>query len=91
MKPLLISATALALLAGPALAQYGGGAQNSGGPYGSYQRSQGYYGGYGYYAPPPHYGPPAYVGGYYGGEGCMVVRRRIDPWGRVYLRRVWVC
>jgi hypothetical protein len=86
MKTLYLAGAALALLAGPALAQYGGGAQNSGGPYGSYLRSQGYYGGYGY-APPPYYGPPAYGGGY----GCTVTRRRVDPWGRVYLRRVWVC
>jgi hypothetical protein len=87
MKKLLFAAAALALTCGSAFAQYGGGAQNSGGPYGSYQRSQGYYGGYGYDAPAPYYGPAPYRGGY----GCTVVRRHIDPWGRVYLRRVWVC
>ena len=58
MSKAFLFAAGFALLAGPAMAQYGGGGQNSGGPLGSYLRNQGhgyggYYGGYGYYAPPP--------------------------------------
>jgi len=81
MKASLAAGVALALLSGPALAQYGDGAQNAGGPLGSYALSAGinyggygygpYYGGHGYYGPPPVYswGGPAYYGypGYYGG------------------------
>ena len=76
----LFLGAALALLSSPALAQYGGGGHNSGGPLGSYERSGGYYGGYGYapypggygyYGPPPVYswGAPVQYGypGYYGG------------------------
>ena len=63
MKTALALGAALALLSGPALAQYGGGAHNSGGPLGSYARSGGYYGGYGY---GPYYGGYGYApyGGY---------------------------
>jgi hypothetical protein len=80
MSKAFLFAAGFALLAGPAMAQYGGGGQNSGGPLGSYLRNQGhgyggYYGGYGYYAPPPvYYGGPAYYGGYYpydGGGGAL--------------------
>ncbi len=39
MKKVLMFAAALALLSAPALAQYGGGGQNSGGPRGSAMRS----------------------------------------------------
>jgi len=74
MKKALLVAAGLALTAAPALAQYGGGGHNSGGPRGSYLRSQGY-GGYGYgggygggyyyeprryYAAPRYYAPRAY-------------------------------
>src|SRR4051794_31412322 len=81
MKTALALGAALFLLAAPALAQYGGGAQNSGGPLGSYARSAGVgyggpYGGYVYgpdysgYRPPAYsWGGPVYYGypGYYGG------------------------
>jgi hypothetical protein len=77
MKTSLALGVALILLSGPALAQYGDGAQNSGGPLGNYARSAGMnyggygygpsYGGYGYYGPPPvyswGYGYPGYGGG----------------------------
>jgi len=73
MKTAFALGAALALLSSPALAQYGGGGHNSGGPLGSYERSGGYYGGYGYYGPPPVYswGAPVYCGypGYYYGGG----------------------
>jgi hypothetical protein len=85
MKKALLCAAALTLIAGPALAQYGGGGHNSGGPRGSYLRSYGYgggwYGGPVYYAPAPVYaygGPvyygyaPAYGYGYgYGGGAAL--------------------
>jgi len=60
MKASLTLGAAL-FLATPALAQYGGGAQNSGGPLGSYARSAGvgYGGPYGGYA----YSPGAYSWG----------------------------
>ena len=64
MKTALVFGAALALLAAPALAQYGGGAQNAGGPLGSYARRAGI--NYGYGGP---YGGYAY-GPYYGGYGA---------------------
>jgi hypothetical protein len=83
---------ALVLLATPTLAQYGGGAQNSGGPLGSYARSAGagyggLYGGYGY---GPDYGAfrPAYSWGgpvYYGYPGYHP-RRIYRRHARVYRR-----
>lgn len=87
MKTPLALGVALALLSGPAFAQYGGGAQNSGGPLGSYARSAGSYGYapyYGsYYVPAPVYswGGPAYYGypGYY-------ERRVYRPYARIYRR-----
>jgi hypothetical protein len=90
MKTASVLGVALALLAAPALAQYGGGAQNAGGPLGSYARRAGidygsggpyggsaygpYYGGYG--APAYSWGGPVYYGypGYYGGSGILVAR-----------------
>jgi hypothetical protein len=63
MKTASVLGAALALLAAPALAQYGGGAQNAGGPLGSYARRAGIDYGYGGYAYGPYYGgygPPAY-------------------------------
>jgi hypothetical protein len=84
MKKALLIAAGLALAAAaPAFAQYGGGGQNSGGPRGSYLRSQGlggygYGGGYGggyYYAPRRHYAPRAYYGGGYGYGRPYYVRR----------------
>ncbi len=47
MKTALVLGAALVLLAAPALAQYGGGAQNAGGPLGSYARRAGIDYGYG--------------------------------------------
>jgi hypothetical protein len=48
MKASFAAGVALALLCGPALAQYGDRAQNAGGPLGSYARSARiHYGGYG--------------------------------------------
>lgn len=82
MKTALALAS-LALFSGPALAQYGGGAHNSGGPLGSYARSTGadigygyspYYGGHGYYVAAPEYswGGPTYYGyGSYYPEGAI--------------------
>ena len=90
MKTASVLGAALALLAAPALAQYGDGAQNAGGPLGSYARRAGinygyggpyggyaygpYYGGYG--APAYSWGGPVYYGypGYYGGSGILVAR-----------------
>ena len=78
MKKALVLSAALALLSGPALAQFSG--QSASGPLGSYARKGGYYGGWGYapygygygpyygaYAAAPvySYGGPAYYGGYY--------------------------
>src|SRR4051794_39270895 len=67
MKTASVLGAALALLAVPALAQYGDGAQNAGGPLGSYARragiNYGYGGPYGGYAYGPYYGghwPPAH-------------------------------
>ena len=67
MKTAPVLGAALALLAAPALAQYGDGGQNAGGPLGSYARragiNYGYGGPYGGYAYGPYYGgygPPAY-------------------------------
>jgi hypothetical protein len=90
MKTASVLGAALALLAAPALAQYGGGAQNAGGPLGSYARragiDYGYGGPYGGYASSPFYGgygPPAYswggpvyygYPGYYGGPGILAAR-----------------
>ena len=69
MKTASVLGAALVLLAAPALAQYGGGAQNAGGPLGSYARragiDYGYGGPYGGYAYGPYYGGygvPAYLG-----------------------------
>jgi hypothetical protein len=87
-RVLRIVGAALALLAAPALAQYGGGAQNAGGPLGSYARRAGinYGGPYGGYTYGPYYGgygPPAYSWGgpgyygyprYRGGPGILVAR-----------------
>ena len=90
MKTASVLGAALALLAAPALAQYGGGAQNAGGPLGSYARRAGVnygyggpYGGYaygpnygGYAAPAYSWGGPVYYGypGYYGGPGILASR-----------------
>jgi hypothetical protein len=90
MKTASVLGAALALLAAPALAQYGGGAQNAGGPLGSYARragiNYGYGGPYGGYAYGPYYGgygAPAYSWGgpvyygyprYRGGPGILVAR-----------------
>src|SRR5215203_3583792 len=78
MKTTLALGAALALLSAPAFAQYGGGAQNAGGPLGSAARSAGVDYGYGGYYGNPYgayygsYGPPAYSWGgpvYYGAPG----------------------
>src|SRR5829696_3025348 len=99
MKTTLALGAALALLSAPALAQYGGGAQNAGGPLGSAARSAGVDYGYGGY-----YGGP--YGAYYGSYGAPVAagivgglalgalaarpyyypRRVYRPYARVYRR-----
>ena len=95
MKAFLVAA-ALALVSGPALAQYGGGGHNSGGPLGSYLRQGGGYHGYGYRGGYGYrsggYEPFGYAPAYgYAAECYVVPRRYVDGWGRVFVRPMRVC
>jgi len=94
VSALALSAAAL-LSTGPAQAQWGMG-YGWGGGYG-YGRPYGYGHPYAYgrsYYARPAYGVPVYGGPVYGGYGddCrVIIKRRVNQWGDIVVRRIRVC
>jgi len=88
----LVGLSALALASAPVQAEHGRNAAAAAGAVGGFALGAAAGAAASRPAYPAYYGEQAYYGGYYGGDDCRIVTRRVrDEWGRIRIRRTEIC